>query len=85
MPPHQWALWPNYTDRNPDQTICSDGEIGTVLKTYRETLVAYDEKWFADKFHQCQKIMDRWMTVMDAQVLSCSMTMRTSDASLFAG
>lgn len=25
----QWTFWPNYTDRDPDQTICSDGEICT--------------------------------------------------------
>lgn len=33
----QWTFWPNYTDVNPaSTTICVDGEIGTVLKTYRE-------------------------------------------------
>lgn len=32
-----WTFWPNYTDVNPaSTTICVDGEIGTVLKTYRE-------------------------------------------------
>ncbi len=34
--PLQWMEWPDYTQHNLDQTICSDGEIGTVLKTYRE-------------------------------------------------
>ena len=31
-----WQLWENYTT-SPDSTnICVDGEIGTVLKAYRE-------------------------------------------------
>ena len=33
----QWTFWPNYTDVNPaSSAVCVDGEIGTVLKTYRE-------------------------------------------------
>ena len=32
----QWSFWPNCTDHALDQSICSDGEIATVLKTYRE-------------------------------------------------
>lgn len=35
----QWSFWPDYTIVNPASTsICVDGEIGTVLKTYREVL-----------------------------------------------
>ena len=35
----QWSFWPDYTIINPASTaICVDGEIGTVLKTYREVL-----------------------------------------------
>ena len=32
-----WTFWPDYTDVSPAScSICVDGEIGTVVKTYRE-------------------------------------------------
>ena len=60
------------TRSNLDQSICSDGEICTVIKTWRDVRVGTDPAWFADKFEKCSKIMTRWMTVMDAEVGSLS-------------
>ena len=31
-----WATWLDYSTAASSQNICVDGEIGTVLKTYRE-------------------------------------------------
>ena len=31
-----WQLWENYTTSPASTNICVDGEIGTVLKAYRE-------------------------------------------------
>lgn len=62
----QWSLWPDYTEHNPDQSICADGEICTVLKCYREVLMGATQDWFNDKWHQVKKIMERWMTVYDS-------------------
>lgn len=31
-----WQLWNNYTTDQASTNICVDGEIGTVLKAYRE-------------------------------------------------
>ncbi|EGD82452.1 hypothetical protein PTSG_11966 [Salpingoeca rosetta] len=63
----QWSFWPDDEDRSLDQTICSDGEICTVIKTYREVLMGAPSSWFKDKYHQVLKIMERWLIIMDAQ------------------
>eukprot|EP00056_Hartaetosiga_gracilis_P003823 m.67759 g.67759 ORF g.67759 m.67759 type:complete len:704 (+) comp11593_c1_seq1:153-2264(+) len=49
----QWTFWPDYTDKSPDQSVCSDGEIATVIKTYREYRVGASSKWRSDKYHLC--------------------------------
>ena len=44
-----WSFWPNYTDVDPaSTTICVDGEIGTVLKTYREVNMPHMKRSSAD-------------------------------------
>jgi len=42
-----------------------DGEIGTVLKTYREVRQGAPGDWFNTMWPQVKKIMDRWMTELD--------------------
>ncbi|XP_065909541.1 non-lysosomal glucosylceramidase-like [Dysidea avara] len=62
----QWSFWPDYTIVNPASTaICVDGEIGTVLKTYREVRQGAPGDWFNTMWSQVKKIMDRWMTELD--------------------
>ena len=60
-----WQNWPNYTDIDPaSRVICVDGEIGTVIKTYRELLMNSNtdrQKWFQDKYNQCKKIVNRFV------------------------
>ncbi|XP_078352684.1 non-lysosomal glucosylceramidase-like [Oculina patagonica] len=61
-----WTFWPNYTDVSPaSTTICVDGEIGTVLKTYREILHGASNDWFDGVWPAVKKIMARWMTELD--------------------
>ncbi|XP_065838479.1 non-lysosomal glucosylceramidase-like isoform X2 [Oscarella lobularis] len=62
----QWSFWPDYTQVNPASTsICVDGEIGTVNKTYREVLQGAPKNWFDNQLHQVKKVMQRWMTELD--------------------
>ncbi|PFX22524.1 hypothetical protein AWC38_SpisGene12961 [Stylophora pistillata] len=61
-----WSFWPNYTDVNPaSTTICVDGEIGTVLKAYREVLQGASQEWFDGVWPAVKKIMARWMGELD--------------------
>lgn len=51
-----WSFWPNYTDVDPaSTTICVDGEIGTVLKTYREVNMPHMKRSSAEKVRQKPK------------------------------
>ncbi|CAH3116002.1 unnamed protein product, partial [Pocillopora meandrina] len=62
-----WSFWPNYTDVDPaSTTICVDGEIGTVLKTYREVLQGATQEWFNSLWPAVKKIMARWMGELDS-------------------
>jgi len=46
-----WSFWPKYTDIAPNsQSICTDGEMSTVLKTYREILVGSSSPLTKDPF-----------------------------------
>ncbi|XP_031550848.1 uncharacterized protein LOC116288218 [Actinia tenebrosa] len=60
-----WTLWNNYSI-NPDSTsICVDGEIGTVLKTYREVKQGAPREWFDTYWPYVKRVMKRWMTELD--------------------
>ncbi len=62
----QWSFWPNYTDIDPAScAICVDGEIGAVIKLYREVLYGMSTASFNALWPQAQKIMARWMTSLD--------------------
>jgi hypothetical protein len=62
----QWSFWPQYTQIDPSSTaICVDGEIGTVIKLYRDVLNGAPSEWFGTMWPQAQAIMTRWMTTLD--------------------
>lgn len=62
----QWSFWPNYTDVDPASTsICVDGEIGAVIKLYREVLYGMSSASFNALWPQAKKVMARWMTELD--------------------
>lgn len=61
----QWDFWPDFSQSTPNQDTCTDGEIGTVLKLYREVLMGVSDQYFQLAWHQAQKIMVRWMTELD--------------------
>ncbi|XP_065070072.1 uncharacterized protein LOC135695054 [Rhopilema esculentum] len=62
-----WQLWDNYTTNQNDTNICVDGEIGTVLKAYREVKIGAPKKWFDSIWGPVKKIMSRWMNELDSK------------------
>lgn len=63
----QWTWWPNYTDIDPASTaICVDGEMGAVLKLYREVLFGASGDTLAANYPQARKVLNRWMSALDS-------------------
>ncbi|KXJ22379.1 uncharacterized protein LOC110252569 [Exaiptasia diaphana] len=60
-----WTYWDNYSIDQSSTTICVDGEIGTVLKMYREVRQGAPHEWFNKLWPKVKKIMSRWMTQLD--------------------
>eukprot|EP00794_Sanderia_malayensis_P007677 gene7677-8513_t len=60
-----WEQWQNYSTHASDTNICVDGEIGTVLKTYREIKHGAPRSWFDQMWPPVKKIMNRWMNELD--------------------
>ncbi|XP_032237867.2 uncharacterized protein LOC5512611 [Nematostella vectensis] len=60
-----WTFWENYTEDPASTMICVDGDVGTVLKTYREVRQGAPKTWFNKMWPQVKRIMKRWMTDLD--------------------
>jgi len=61
----QWQLWENYATDPASCTICVDGEIGTVLKTYREVLHGAPKDWLHKLWPAIKLVMNHWLNVLD--------------------
>jgi len=80
-----WQLWENYTTSPASTNICVDGEIGTVLKAYREVKQGAGKAWFAKIWGPVKKIMSRWMNELDSKkdgLISCAQP-NTYDVSIY--
>ena len=54
----QWTFWPSYTQIDPSScAICVDGEIGAVIKLYREVLYGAPRDFFNALWPQAQKVL----------------------------
>lgn len=60
-----WEQWENYSTYASSTNICVDGEMGTVLKTYREIKQGAPRAWFDKMWNPVKKIMNRWMNELD--------------------
>ncbi|XP_065657388.1 non-lysosomal glucosylceramidase isoform X2 [Hydra vulgaris] len=60
-----WTTWENYSTDPASCMICVDGELGTVLKTYREIRQGASKGWFNTVWNPIKLLMNRWLDVMD--------------------
>ena len=59
----QWTFWPQYTQIDPSSTaICVDGEIGTVIKLYRDVLNGAPTAWFNTMWPQAVQVSTDHLT-----------------------
>lgn len=60
-----WMYWKDYDEPLNAQDACVDGEMGAVLKLYREVRFGMDKKSFDACWPAAKEIMSRWMTHND--------------------
>jgi len=63
----QWNNWKNYKIDQASTYVCLDGEIGTVLKVYREIKNGASKEWFDDIWPAVKLIMNRWLNDLDTK------------------